>query len=237
VADALCCTFPSSLTAPLLLQVEPAEIELSAMEARSEAPSLVPLPPEPPPPPPRAGPLRRGAAAPRAHRFARRPPPHAPTTLSRHASDRAARRRSLPARARIERPGRSSPTAPPGARCMTCSAPAAAQGLGGGLGTTEERPFLWRRDEELRHSTRPHTPPCHGCRGGALLPPRGELGQSPPDLLLSSPSSPPWWLGTARRVRGPVHTVHSVPRSIWCSSGRTRPLRRLYYPPLRGKER
>jgi hypothetical protein len=45
------------LVAPLLLQVDPAEIELPAMEARSEAPSPAPLPPEPPPPPPRAGPL------------------------------------------------------------------------------------------------------------------------------------------------------------------------------------
>jgi hypothetical protein len=33
-----------------------------------------------------------------------------------------------------------SPAAAPGARCVTCSALAAAQGLGGGLGTAEERP-------------------------------------------------------------------------------------------------
>jgi hypothetical protein len=49
---------------------KPAEIELLAMEARSEAPSPAPLPPEPPPPPPHAGPLRARSCPP--------PPPCSP---------------------------------------------------------------------------------------------------------------------------------------------------------------
>jgi hypothetical protein len=255
VVDALCCTSPSSLVALLLLQVlqrsshlrpllrRPRHLRRWGLRHPGGESSAAAGNPAPDLRAPCSGCPRRtrgqaggdrapGHGGPVRGTLSSAPPSRASSASSTCGS--VAREELLPLVLAGLRGGLLRTCPDRGAPALL-RPPHRASGVG--WGRRRERPFLWRRDEELRHSTKPHKPPRHGCRGSALLPPRGELGRSPPALLLSCPSSPPWWFGTARRVRGPAHTVHSVPRSIWRSSGRTRPFRRFCRPPLRGKDR